>query len=626
MQVDTKGKISKGQITSRNKSSSKRTERSPNSNMADFFREGEAAYQLAAIVASSDDAIISKTLDGIITSWNAAAERLYLFTASEVIGKPVSIIYPPDKQDELERILEMLARGEHIEHFETVRLRKDGQRVSVSLSVSPVRGKNGEIIGAAAIGRDLTGRKNVEAELRRRERQQAAVARLGIYAFENTDIQALMDEVAREVAAMLEVDYCKVLELQPDGKELLLKAGVGWKEGLVGTATISSGLSSQAGYTLRSDKPVIVEDLSTEKRFYGSPLLIDNQIKSGLSVIIPCHERPYGVLEAHTRERRVFTQDDIYFIQSVANLVGSAVQRKITENELRSLNETLEKRVAERTAALQLSNSQLRSEINEREKAERKLERANRILVSSNRELQDFAYIASHDLQEPLRKIRSFSELLNVEYGEAFDEMGRYYLDRVNDAASRMSRLINDLLMFSRLVTQAKPFEEVDLNQIIEDVLSDLEVRIAEVKATIEADTLPVVEADPTQMRQVLLNLISNALKFLRPDVSPVVWVTSEAVVLDGKKAYRITVTDNGIGFEQKQAERIFSPFKRLHSRNEYPGTGIGLAIVRRIIERHNGTVSATSTPGIGSSFVVTLPVHHEKTLDVQFVEGQVQE
>lgn len=237
-------------------------------------------------------------------------------------------------------------------------------------------------------------------------------------------------------------------------------------------------------------------------------------------------------------------------------------------------------------------------------------------LERSNRELEEFAYIASHDLQEPLRKISTFADLVLEEDGGRLGESGRLYLQRVQHAAVRMSRLIKDLLAFSRVRTKALPFETVQLNIVMAEVLSDLEVLIKRTGGRIEFDELPTIEADPVQMRQLLQNLIGNALKFHQPGVPPVVKVCSRLETsthlteADSRSICRIEVRDNGIGFEEKYIDRIFAPFQRLHRRDQYEGTGIGLAICRRIVERHGGTITARSEPGKGSLMIVQLPVH----------------
>jgi PAS domain S-box-containing protein len=240
-------------------------------------------------------------------------------------------------------------------------------------------------------------------------------------------------------------------------------------------------------------------------------------------------------------------------------------------------------------------------------------------LERSNKELEQFASVASHDLQEPLRKIQILGDRLNTLYGESLNDEGRGYLDRMRIAANRSQKLIEDLLSLSRVETQGQPFVRVDLAKVTKDVAADLEERIAQVGGSVVIGELPVVEADPAQMRQLLQNLILNGLKFHQPEQKPQITVFGR--ILDAKPRSvktpnaealcQIFVEDDGIGFDEKYLDRIFQPFQRLHSGKEYEGTGIGLSICRRIAERHGGEITANSQPGQGSTFIVTLKVHH---------------
>ena len=234
-------------------------------------------------------------------------------------------------------------------------------------------------------------------------------------------------------------------------------------------------------------------------------------------------------------------------------------------------------------------------------------------LEQSNRELQEFAYVASHDLQEPLRKIEAFGDRLAKRYAETLPEDGQMFIDRMQNAATRMRRLINDLLSYSRVATKANPFVEVDLNEILTGVLSDLQIRIDETNAEIISSDLPHIEADPTQMRMLLQNLLSNALKFRKADVTPVIRIESQGCASmpdeTGPGTVRITVADNGIGFDNAYKTQMFKIFQRLHGRLEYEGTGVGLATVRKIVERHNGTLDADGRPDEGATFIIDLPV-----------------
>ena len=233
------------------------------------------------------------------------------------------------------------------------------------------------------------------------------------------------------------------------------------------------------------------------------------------------------------------------------------------------------------------------------------LERRAGELTRSNESLERFASIASHDLQEPLRKVQTFAEQLKRTEEERLSDKGRDYLERMNDAARRMQALIDGLLAFSRITTHPRPAEKVDLTDLAREVVADLDVVVRESGATVEVGSLPTITADPLRMQQLIQNLVSNGIKFRREGVAPVVRIDGQV----RGSAAEITVTDNGIGFEPRHAARIFRVFERLHGHTEYPGTGIGLALCRRIVERHGGTITAESTLGEGSTFTVTLPL-----------------
>ena len=251
-------------------------------------------------------------------------------------------------------------------------------------------------------------------------------------------------------------------------------------------------------------------------------------------------------------------------------------------------------------------------DITEQKQAKEALERHARDLARSNEELEQFAYVASHDLQEPLRKIRAFGALLAEEKQESLDEEGRQYIDFMTDAAARMQTLVSDLLALSRVTTAAQPFKDLPLSKVFDTVLSDLSVSLDEAEGHVEVAEVPTIEADRTQMDQLFRNLVGNALKFRRPGVAPRVTVrmAAEAKPLPAipGPAHTIVVADNGIGFEPSQGSKLFQPFKRLHARHQYEGAGIGLAICEKIVLRHHGRITATGTPGEGATFTVTLP------------------
>ena len=303
------------------------------------------------------------------------------------------------------------------------------------------------------------------------------------------------------------------------------------------------------------------------------------------------------------RVRTEATFQDVYFIEAlsvtllvigalIAIAASGAVGRGIVQAdaELRRLHAELEARVQERTT---------------------KLKAANESLERSNRELEQFASAASHDLQEPLRKIQAFGDRLQAKFGDQLGQQGNEYLERILSSAGRMRNLIEDLLTFSRISTKAQAPVATDLNAVVQEVLSDLEARVEQTGGRVDVCKLPTVNADPMQMRQLLQNLIANALKFHRPGKPSVVLVRGRHVLdTEAQPWWEITVQDNGIGFEEIYLDRIFEVFQRLHGRNEYDGTGVGLAICRKIVERHRGHITARSAPGQGSTFVITLPAN----------------
>ncbi|MBP9900889.1 MAG: hypothetical protein IT579_07610 [Verrucomicrobia subdivision 3 bacterium] len=269
-------------------------------------------------------------------------------------------------------------------------------------------------------------------------------------------------------------------------------------------------------------------------------------------------------------------------------------------------------------------------DITERKQSAEALETKAAELTRSNAELEQFAFVASHDLQEPLRKIRAFGDRLKTKCEAVLPEEGVDYLGRMQNAAARMQTLINDLLTFSRVISRTEPFALVDLGQITREVLGDLEVRIEKSGAEVVVGELPKLEADAVQIRQLLQNLIGNALKFQPANAKPKVEIGGRIVAAregdlpaglttelrgtdfapDEPLFFQLSIKDNGIGFDEKYLDRIFAVFQRLHGRQEYEGTGIGLAVCRRIVDRHKGVITAHSKPGEGATFLVTLPMN----------------
>jgi PAS domain S-box-containing protein len=298
-----------------------------------------ALKQQAQAIDQVQESVVSTDLDGRVTGWNKGAGVLFGYTAKEALGRHISFVYPPDQQDFLQNavIAPLKKKGRH--EIEVRMLRKSGERFHAHLSLSLLRDDRGAVTGMIGFSVDITERRQAERALQARARQQKVVAELGLYALTNPEPDSLMKRAVTEVAETLGVDFSKVLELLPDGKELLLRVGVGWKKGYVGRARVSAGANSQAGYTLLSEEPVIAENLQTETRFHGPPLLSEHGVVSGISVIIQGKDRPYGILGAHTSDFRAFSKDDVNFVQAVANVLAAAIERRGAETRLRESEE-----------------------------------------------------------------------------------------------------------------------------------------------------------------------------------------------------------------------------------------------------------------------------------------------
>ena len=280
--------------------------------------------------------------------------------------------------------------------------------------------------------------------------------------------------------------------------------------------------------------------------------------------------------------------------------------------------------LVEQEQRLKAINKSLEKEINERKTSEEMVQQLNRqlldnisLLESANRELDRFAFMASHDLQEPLRKIRTFSDLLTMKFKDALDGDAVTYIKRIQNAAERMQTLIKDILAFSRVSNEKETFISSDLNVIVQEALNDLEGTIRDKQAQIDIVELPTIDVNPGLIGPLFFNLVGNALKYSKKEEPPQIEIRSEIRTItsgnDQLQQCLITIRDNGIGFDQIYADQVFEMFRRLHVGKEFEGTGIGLALCKKIVEKHNGTITARSEPGKGSVFTVSLPVHQQR-------------
>jgi PAS domain S-box-containing protein len=532
------------------------------------LRDSEARYR--AVFDTAVDGIITIDEDGAVESYNPAAEQLFGYSAAEVVGRKVQMLMPDPHGSERGRVP---ASYLHTGEAKTIGIgrfveghRKDGTRFPLELAVSETNVGGRQAF--TTIVRDVTERKRSEDALRHS-----------------------LDRFRTLVEAVPQM----VFVAEPNG-------------------TIASANGRWVEYTGRT--PRELPDWTAALH----PEDADAASRAWQAALETAPDR-------FTHECRVQSADGAFRwmlltavpLRTAGGVVAQWVATLTDIDDQKRQREILAALVRMRTGELESANQLLRDEIEERRRAEDRAQAAAVELGRSNDELEKFAYVASHDLQEPLRKIQAFGDRLTKKYRQSLGPDGQDYVDRMKASAGRMQVLINDLLTFSRVTTKAQPFAPVDLGEIVRDVLSDLEVRLNQSDGRVDVDDLPTIAADPLQMRQLFQNLISNALKFQKPGVPPE--VTIRAVgwsSLDfnadppppSGAGYRITVVDNGIGFDQTYADRVFEVFQRLHGRGDYEGTGIGLAICRKIVQRHGGAIVARSQVGEGATFIIDLPTY----------------
>jgi PAS domain S-box-containing protein len=628
--------------------------------LASYQQLQRASAHLAAIVESSDDAIVSKTLEGSIESWNAAAERLFGYSAAEAVGRSITIIIPPERLAEEARILETIKRGERVEDFETVRMTKDGRRIDVSLSISPIRDASGSLIGASKIARDITDRRRTEAQLHEHRESIAQLNRLIELAFEailvwdwdggvvqwNHGCEQLYGFRRDEALGRVSHDLLgtRFPQSRRATEEQLLTRGA-WAGELRHRARDGSEVivdSRMQLVTLDGRRLVLESNRDITERKRAEEALKANEeryrqvLESLPQLVWTCNadgaadyfsrqwleytgtmleenlgygwttwlheedrERVIGtwarcLREGHTydTETRIRGKDGRYrwFKQRASPILdagGSTEKWFGTSTDITDLMEARE--------IIRRDNMELERRVTERTQQ----------LEEANSELQAFAHSVAHDLRAPLRNIQGYASALLEDEQDRLSEEGALYARRMAQGAVRLDGLIQDLLAYSRLSRAEITFERVDLDLLIKVVLEELAPEIAAREARISVTPrLGVIRGNRAVLGQVLTNLVSNAIKFVPQDVLPIVGISGAR---DGTWAC-LTIADNGIGIAPEHHERIFRVFERLHSGESYPGTGIGLAIVRRGIERLGGRVLLGSTPGKGSRFTIELP------------------
>jgi PAS domain S-box-containing protein len=526
--------------------------------IAERQRTEEVRGRLAAVVESSDDAIISKTLDGTITAWNPGAEKLFGYSSLEAVGKPMRMLLPPERAQEESAILARIGYGERVDHFETVRVRKDGKRVDVSVTISPIKNSSGAIVGASNIARDITEHKRAESDLAQhtealaRSRQELETQTLTLRSVLESMAEGLVaaDEQGKFVIWNTAAE--KILGLGPTNLP-----SEKWTEhyGLFLPDMVTPFPNDQLPLVL-----AIQGEASTTEMFVRNPELTEG---TWIEVSGSPRKNRDGVVNGGVVAFRDVTR------------------RKADEREILRLNEDLELRVTERTAQLE----------------------------AANKELESFSYSVSHDLRAPLRHIIGFSKMLVEEFGSTLDPAAHHYLERIQAGTQKMGLLVDELLNLARLGRHALNLRPTGLNALVAEVVTILQPDIEgrdkgrEVEWLI-AD-LPQLDCDPVLVTQVFQNLLANALKFTRKRAHAIIEVGCQKEKESGQAV--LMVRDNGTGFSMKYVDKLFGVFQRLHNAEDFEGTGIGLATVQRIVHKHGGRVWAEGEVDKGAAFYFTL-------------------
>jgi PAS domain S-box-containing protein len=608
---------------------------------------------LAAIVASSDDAIMSETPDGVITSWNAAAERLFGYSALEAVGHHIHLIVHPDRRADEERILGQVRGGKAIESYETVRIDKDGRRIDVSASISPVQDKTGRVVGAAKVARDITGQKKAEATVAllaaivassddaimsktsdgiitswngaaERLFGYSAADAIGqhIHLIVPRDLWAEEESIAGQTRSGKATDHYDTVRVDKEGRRIDISAAV-------------SPVLNKAGHVVGAAK--VARDITGEKKAEATVALLAAIVASSDDAILSkttdgiitswntAAETLFGypAAEAIGQHVRLIVPPDLWEEEESINAQtrdGKSIQHFETVRvgkDGRRVDISASISPVHDKAGRVVGAAKVARDIKIRKLHEAELARHAEALERSNKELDDFAYIASHDLKEPLRGLFSNAKFLQEDYGDKLAEDGVNRLRRLGYLSQRMEQLVNDLLYFARLGRQDLAIQPTDLNAVIRDIEMMSETTLKERNVTLAVpQLLPQISCDKTRITEVFRNLIINAAKYNDNDAKLIeIGYLPSLVTSGGLEKDVFYVRDNGIGIAEEFHEDIFRIFKRLNAEDDdKKGTGVGLTFVRKIVERHGGRIWLESSHGEGTTFYFTIDQgpHHE--------------
>jgi PAS domain S-box-containing protein len=544
--------------------------------------------ELAAIVASSSDAIIGADLDGCVTSWNQGAERLFGYQAAEVIGHSLAFLAPADRAGESETISRRVFEGERIDHFLTERLRRDGSRVHVALTVSPILDENGRIVGASAIARDVTDLQLAQQALRERTRMLQAV---------NQASGALVAELDLEKIAQNVLQAGRDISGATLGGLYLALTSPGAAPRLIcveerARAAFERVPPAEFMSLLGTDPSLAA---ATLRERTGSEELLASVL--AVPVVSRAGDLVGGLAFADTR-LALFTPAAAEILQGVAALAALAIDNAKLYGALD--RELREKRHAD--AELRAAQRQLQAHA---ALLEQKVQERTQSLRDAITQMEEFSYTVSHDLRAPLRAMNTYAQALVEDFGPQLDPTARHYLERIQRSSLRMEKLTHDVLTYSRLARSEIKLAPVDLDALLRDMIyqyTGFQPPHAEIKVK---RPLHDVLAHEVSLGQCIANLLTNAVKFVAPGVQPRIRVHTEL----RDQMVRLWIVDNGIGIDPQYQSRLFQVFERLHDRQQYEGTGIGLAIVRKAVDKMGGCCGVESDGSNGSRFWIELPL-----------------
>ena len=515
--------------------------------------------------------------DEIVTFCNPAYAEILDESVEDIIGKSLYDILPSHTHDII-REQSSIRRKSRTSTYDLPLTTSKGNKKFIRFTVAPRHSKDGSYAGAFGATMDITDRKIAEGELEKKTLQQAHLLQTARHLTESLDVKEVLTNIAQGAKEIIGAQGCSLYLLETDGATLTPVVAIDPNYEKEIMATALTVRDSFTGKAIQARRTLIFNDPQSDgsgKQIPGTPVEMEEKI-----IVAPliADENVLGAM-CLDRMETSFTKEDLSLAETFATYASTALKNAQTHDELHQ-------------------------EVRQRRRMEKKLKQTMTELKRSNDELQQFAYVASHDLQEPLRMVASYVQLLAKRYKGKLDQDADDFIGYAVDGAVRMQGLINDLLAYSRVGTRGRPFESSDLTEIFDQALANLQAAVVETKAQIDHGPLPTLLVDRVQFTQLFQNLIGNALKFHNAK-PPRIHVAAE----QNKEECILSVSDNGIGIDPEYAERIFMIFQRLHNRSEYKGSGIGLAICKKIVERHGGRIWVESKPDQGATFYFSVPL-----------------